>query len=101
MRRGRQVKSQGFVGFLITASNRKPRSLSHLIIGRGSEPKGFPCRSPGRSSPWCGLFARRLRKGRGGLVVRSKAPGLEGSRPETRFHRRYAVYGACCTLNHT
>ncbi|GBM11687.1 hypothetical protein AVEN_75645-1 [Araneus ventricosus] len=41
MRRGRNVKSQGFIGLLTAASNRKPRSLSHLIIGRGSEPKGF------------------------------------------------------------
>ncbi|GBM32135.1 hypothetical protein AVEN_11921-1 [Araneus ventricosus] len=41
MRRGRKVKSQGFVGLLTAASNRKPRSLSHLIIRRGSEPKVF------------------------------------------------------------
>ncbi|GBO22457.1 hypothetical protein AVEN_274724-1, partial [Araneus ventricosus] len=29
------------------------------------------------------------------------ALGPEGSRFETRFRRRSAVYGACCTLNHT
>ncbi|GBM61983.1 hypothetical protein AVEN_201300-1 [Araneus ventricosus] len=29
------------------------------------------------------------------------ALGPEGSWFETRFHRRYAVYGARCTLNHT
>ncbi|GBM90573.1 hypothetical protein AVEN_153978-1 [Araneus ventricosus] len=28
------------------------------------------------------------------------ALGPEGSRFETRFHRRSTVYGACCTLNH-
>ncbi|GBM17147.1 hypothetical protein AVEN_251057-1 [Araneus ventricosus] len=41
MRRGRKIKSQRFVGLLTAASNRKPRSLCRLIIGRRSEPKGF------------------------------------------------------------
>ncbi|GBM62650.1 hypothetical protein AVEN_103639-1 [Araneus ventricosus] len=37
MRRGRKVKSQGFVGLLTATSNHQPCFLSHLIIGRGSE----------------------------------------------------------------
>ncbi|GBM87556.1 hypothetical protein AVEN_107205-1 [Araneus ventricosus] len=41
MRRGRNVMSQGFVELLTAASNRKPRSLSHLIIRRGRNIKGF------------------------------------------------------------
>ncbi|GBM99737.1 hypothetical protein AVEN_237664-1 [Araneus ventricosus] len=32
---------------------------------------------------------------------RVSALGPEDSRPESRFHRRSAVHGACCTLNHT
>ncbi|GBN10170.1 hypothetical protein AVEN_253398-1 [Araneus ventricosus] len=50
MRRGRKVKSQGFVGWLTATSNHDLSSLSHLIIGRGSKPKGFLCRHPGRSN---------------------------------------------------
>ncbi|GBM04930.1 hypothetical protein AVEN_126083-1 [Araneus ventricosus] len=48
MRRGRNVKSLGFVGWLTAISNHQLSSLSHLIIGRGSKPKGFFCRHPRR-----------------------------------------------------
>ncbi|GBM59944.1 hypothetical protein AVEN_4010-1 [Araneus ventricosus] len=46
MRRGRKVKSQGFVGWLTTTSNHW--LSSHLSIGRGSKPKGFLWLHPGR-----------------------------------------------------
>ncbi|GBN35558.1 hypothetical protein AVEN_57028-1 [Araneus ventricosus] len=48
MRRGRKVKSQGFVGLLTATTNLI--SLSHLIIGRESKPKGFLWWHSGRSS---------------------------------------------------
>ncbi|GBN80515.1 hypothetical protein AVEN_126188-1 [Araneus ventricosus] len=43
----------------------------------------------------------RLFQGTRGPSGKVSTPGPEGRRPETRFHRRSAVYGACCTPNHT
>ncbi|GBO32457.1 hypothetical protein AVEN_274027-1 [Araneus ventricosus] len=49
------------------------------------------------------FIARNLHPRKGPRLPSGKvsALGPEGSRFETRFHRRSAVYGACCTLHHT
>ncbi|GBN96056.1 hypothetical protein AVEN_71670-1 [Araneus ventricosus] len=56
--------------------------------GLGFEPEGsnFETRFQWRPR-WCS--------------VKASTPGAKGRRSENRFHRRSAVYGARCTLNHT